>query len=53
MGGNISVDGTLGKDSLFRVELPVELDDATGVPIAKMAVGEVVGLPRDNRPTES
>jgi len=45
MGGTISVDSTLGKGSLFRVELPVELPGATdSLPPQQQEHGEVIGL---------
>jgi PAS domain S-box-containing protein len=45
MNGSISVDSTLGKGSLFRVELPLEEATASEVNLpAKAMQGEVIGL---------
>jgi CheY-like chemotaxis protein/two-component sensor histidine kinase len=45
MGGVITVESTLGKGSIFRVELPVEAaDEAEVVPLVAESHGEVVGL---------
>ncbi|MGD8910945.1 MAG: ATP-binding protein [Chromatiales bacterium] len=45
MKGNISVESTKGKGSLFRVELPITPADRLDVATAEMeSIGEIVGL---------
>jgi len=44
MGGNISVQSSIGKGSLFRVELPVELAQAPEPNTVEIKPGRVVGL---------
>ena len=44
MGGVIRVESILGKGSVFRVELPVELADETTIPPEQDDAGFVIGL---------
>lgn len=45
MGGHISLDSTPGNGAVFRVELPVELTDASEIPNnGRRQAGEVIGL---------
>ncbi len=45
MGGTISLESTLGKGSLFRVNLPLqEVEKSDLAPISEMDKGEVLGL---------
>ncbi len=46
MGGALDVESTVGKGSIFRVELPVELAEeaGTGTPKGEELAGEVIGL---------
>lgn len=44
MDGSITVDSVVGKGSLFRVELPVELASASDIYAAREEEGEVLGL---------
>jgi signal transduction histidine kinase len=46
MGGEISVDSTPGKGSLFRVELPVALAEAPGTRSARLAYPDCGGQSR-------
>lgn len=48
MGGNITVESTLGKGSLFRVDLPIELVQTEQV-YATVEKSEVVGLAPGHR----
>ncbi len=47
MGGDISVRSTLGKGSLFKVDLPFELADASEIEKLRGAEQEVIGIHPD------
>jgi signal transduction histidine kinase/CheY-like chemotaxis protein len=44
MGGQINIESTLGRGSIFHLEVPVERAEETELIIAKINLGQVIGL---------